>query len=126
MKKSSLHFLVDECVLIGITKELLSRKFDVYDPRLKNTRGMSDSAIIELASKEKRIIITRDLWFSFPVVEKQKIGGVILLRFRAEVKAFIIVDFFIKFLLSKNFVKCYNSIVVITPSGIRIRKLSIC
>ncbi len=117
-----MRFLVDECVPIEITKELQARNFDIYDPRLKNTRGMDDSAIIELASSESRIIITRDLDSNLISITKKRILGIIILRFRTETKVSTIVKFFKKFLLSYDLAKCQNSIVVISPSGIRIRR----
>jgi len=118
-----LRFLVDECIPIEITRELQARNLDVYDPRQKNTRGMNEKAILSLASNEQRMIVTRDLDFNLISAGNFKLNGIILLRFRLETKVSTLVRFFKNFLDSDYLIGCEGHIVVISPSGVRIRRI---
>lgn len=120
-----MRFLVDECTAVEITSLFQSKNFDVYDPRFKKSRGMDDAAILKLARGEKRIIITRDLDFNLIAIKKFRPKGIILLRFRTEIKVTTIIKFFKNFMNSDDLAKCENHIVVISSAGIRIRKLSL-
>ena len=74
-----LRFLTDENVAISVKKALRQAKFFVKDVKEEKMFGVSDSEIITLAKKERRVIITHDKDFlEYP---QNLHRGVCLLRF---------------------------------------------
>lgn len=59
-----MKFLIDADIPRLITKMLIEKRHDVVDSRDVCPPGTPDSEIYNLAVKEKRIIVTRDLDFS--------------------------------------------------------------
>lgn len=77
-----MKFLTDENIASSVAMELRNQKFDVKDVKEEGLFGISDRDIIDLALKEKRIIITHDKDFLHIVSASH--FGVILIRMRKQ------------------------------------------
>lgn len=76
----SIKFLIDESVEYGIVLFLRNQGFDASSISEENP-SIADLEVLNLAHKQKRILITNDKGFSKLVFkEKQKSRGVILIR----------------------------------------------
>lgn len=79
-KPFSIKFLVDESVEYGIVLFLRAKGFDVYSISEENP-SISDPEVLDLAYKQKRVLITNDKGFSKLIFkDKLKSYGVILIR----------------------------------------------
>lgn len=78
-----MKFFTDENVATSVALALRRQGFDIKDVKEEGLQGTSDNNILQLARREKRIIITHDKDFGnvlfYPTV---KHCGVILLRFK--------------------------------------------
>lgn len=76
----SIKFLIDESIEYGIVLFLRNQGFDTSSISEENP-SISDPEVLNLAQKQKRVLITNDKGFSRLVFkEKQKSQGVILIR----------------------------------------------
>jgi predicted nuclease of predicted toxin-antitoxin system len=73
-----LRFLLDECMPIYIRTLLRQRGHEVFDLRETEMRGADDEVLLEIASREQRIIITRDLDFDLILFQRLRPAGVVL------------------------------------------------
>ena len=79
-----MQFLVDECTGPSVARWLREQGYDVFSV-YEQARGIDDTAVMEIATRENRIIITNDKEFGARVVrERQASCGVLLLRLRDE------------------------------------------
>jgi len=79
-----MRFLVDECTGPSVARWLREQGHDVFSV-YEQARGIDDTAVMEIAARESRIIITNDKEFGTRVVrERQVCCGVLLLRLRDE------------------------------------------
>ena len=78
-----MKFLTDENIATSVVYALRHAGFDVKDIKEEKLFGVSDKEILQLASKENRIIITHDKDFA-QILSSAKIShkGVILLRLK--------------------------------------------
>jgi predicted nuclease of predicted toxin-antitoxin system len=79
----TLSFLADVNVEKGLVDHIRASGYDIkwipdYD------RQMSDDMLLEMAVREKRILITNDKDFGELVFRQTRLGGVILLRFKGQ------------------------------------------
>ncbi|MGI9862841.1 DUF5615 family PIN-like protein [Moorella naiadis] len=116
-----MRFLADENVDREIVVELRKRGYQVtyvaeMDP------GISDDTLLDLANKEKAILITADKDFGEIVFRQQRVTeGVVLVRLSGlpqEVKARLVV-----LSIEKHLTEITGSFTVITRNHIRIRKI---
>jgi len=115
-------FLADENVELGIVEYLRLSDNDVLYITEKSP-GILDSAVIGLANKEKRVIITNDKDFGEIIFLQRKVSvGIILMRFGNENLSIKIAS--LKILLSKYNKKITGHFVVIDEERIRIRPIS--
>jgi|Deesub1362B_J571_1020462.scaffolds.fasta_scaffold00176_49 predicted nuclease of predicted toxin-antitoxin system len=84
-----MRFLANENIPLKVINELKDNGYDILRvDELK--RGMSDVEVLELATKEERVLITFDKDFGeIAVKTKRAINGIILLRMRPESADFI-------------------------------------
>jgi|YNPBryulayer2012_1023412.scaffolds.fasta_scaffold25803_2 predicted nuclease of predicted toxin-antitoxin system len=79
-----MRFLVDECTGPSVARWLREQGYDVFSV-YEQARGIDDTAIMEIATRENRIIITNDKEFGARVVREHRTScGVLLLRLRDE------------------------------------------
>jgi predicted nuclease of predicted toxin-antitoxin system len=99
--------------------------FDVESLIEKDLAGLSDSEVVKMAKKEKRIIITLDLDFGELYHQKESVSnfGVLILRLRdqrVESINSVLSKFFRDSLGSKVFIRNPNALVVINETTMRI------
>ena len=116
-----MKLLADESVESRIVQALRGAGFDVFSVA-EECPAVSDSTVLNLCQKKKRILITNDKDFGELVfLEKRAARGILLLRFDLEAtdqKVRRVLDFlkFHESKLEKNF-------VVLTEYNARIRKI---
>lgn len=75
------RFLIDECLPKSMVSVFKKHHLNAEHIRILGLSGISDSKVINLAKKEKRILITRDMHFSnlldYPIKSHY---GVIVMR----------------------------------------------
>jgi predicted nuclease of predicted toxin-antitoxin system len=116
-----LRCLVDECVPRGITYLLRDYGHDVFDPRDEALRGATDEHLLDLASQEQRIVISRDLGFNLSAVQRSSPAGLIIFRFPNEIPPATVVREFQAFLDGGGLEKAVGNIVVLVPGSARFR-----
>ncbi|MGC8979559.1 DUF5615 family PIN-like protein [Caldisericum sp.] len=79
-----MKFLANENIPIELVEELKNLRYDIL--RADNfKKGLKDQDVLELAFKERRILITFDKDFGeLAVKQKKKVIGVILLRIKPQ------------------------------------------
>jgi len=76
-----MKFKLDENLPIQAQQDLLQAGFDSHSVFDENIQGIDDDSLIEIASKENRILITLDLDFSnITHYPPDKYNGIIVLR----------------------------------------------
>ena len=118
-----MRFLVDESVPLQVTRQLRTDGFDVWDPREQGPRGLPDEELARIATAEKRVIVTYDLDFGRLARQGVTPAGVILFRFPATVRPSMVAQRFRAFVLTGGIQSVEGHLVVITPGGIRKRRL---
>lgn len=118
-----MRFLVDESVPLQITHQLRADGFDVWDPRQQGQRGLSDEELARLATAERRVIVTQDLDFGHLAERGWTPAGVVLLRFPPTVRPGTVAEHFRAFVAMGGADAADGHLVVITPSGVRRRRL---
>jgi len=115
-------FFADENVESQIVEYLrLSGNDVVYITEI--SPGATDNTVLELAKKEKRILITNDKDFGEIVfLQRKATAGIVLMRFDNEDSSVKIAS--LKTLLNKYNKKMANHFVVIDEERIRIRPIS--
>ncbi|RME86917.1 MAG: hypothetical protein D6770_10780 [Anaerolineae bacterium] len=79
-----MRFIVDECTGPLVSRWLREKGHDVFDI-YEQARGISDEEVLEIANREKRILITNDKDFGEKIYRERKVhSGVILLRLKNE------------------------------------------
>ena len=116
-----MKFLADESLELRIVQALRLAGFDILSISEK-CPSVSDSTVLNLCQREKRILITNDKDFGELVFfEKRASRGILLLRFDLEAteqKTQRLLEF-LKFHKSK----LENNFVVLTEYNARIRKI---
>jgi predicted nuclease of predicted toxin-antitoxin system len=80
----SVRWLADECVAAPLVEFLHGLAHDVYYVA-ESDSGLSDMEVIELASREKRILLTEDKDFGDLVFRRERaVPGVVLMRIDPE------------------------------------------
>jgi predicted nuclease of predicted toxin-antitoxin system len=117
-----MKFIVDECTGPRVADWLLDKGFDVFSvPR--QSRGIADVQILEIANRERRIIITNDRDFG-ELIFKNGLShqGVIFVRLsdeRSDNKIAILARLFetnFKLIKAENF-------IIVTEESIRVRRM---
>ncbi len=81
MKWGNLKFIADENIQQSVVEFLKENKIDIYSINDKNFQSMPDKAIIEMAFKEDRVILTHDSDFGKLIYQnKSPFLGIIYLR----------------------------------------------
>lgn len=118
---SSIKFLLDECVDGAIVKWLRDKNYDVlylndYQDRFK------DFQILEMAFKQKRVLVTCDKDFGDIVfLYRKEHYGVILLRFTYSTGLPLKINMFEK-LLGEYIHEIEKNFIIATETSIRIAK----
>lgn len=116
----NIKFLLDENLGYKIAIFLRDKEFDVKSV-LEDYRGISDTKVLQIANKEKRIIITLDKDFCALIFrDLLPCEGLILLRLKNEFPENIIKVLEQALKANQNFQKKF---VVISDNKIRIRQL---
>ena len=118
-----MRFLLDECVPTYITALLRDRGHDVLDLRDVGLRGADDRTLLEIAAREGRIIITRDLGFNLLFVRDLQPKGLALLRYPEMLTPKTVTKLFEAFIDSGGLERCLGKIAVLTPGRARFRLL---
>jgi predicted nuclease of predicted toxin-antitoxin system len=118
-----LRFLLDECVPTYITALLRDQGYDVLDLRDAGLRGVDDRTLLEIAAREGRIIITRDLGFNLLFVRDLQPKGLVLLRYPEMLTPKVVTKLFEGFIDSGGLERCLGNIAVLTPGRARFRPL---
>jgi predicted nuclease of predicted toxin-antitoxin system len=83
----SVRWLADECVAEPLVEFLRGLDHDVHYVA-ESASGLSDMAVIELAAREKRILLTEDKDFGDLVFRRElAVPGVVLMRIGSEKSA---------------------------------------
>ena len=118
-----MRFLLDECVPTYITVLLHDEGHDVLDPRDVGLRGADDRTLLEIAAREGRVIITRDLGFNLLFVRDLQPKGLVLLRYPEMLTPKTVTKLFEAFIDSGGLERCLGKIAVLTPGRARFRPL---
>lgn len=114
-----MKFVADESVDKPVVNGLRKSGFDVYSIQ-ESLAGAADEDVLELANKQRAILITADKDFGYLVFHKQLCHfGVVLLRipglsFDEKIRV-------VKEVIQKNESRIEKSFVVISPRGARIK-----
>jgi predicted nuclease of predicted toxin-antitoxin system len=114
--------LADENIDFRIIRVLRNNNFDVYSISEMNS-GISDEQVIELARKNKRIILTEDKDFGeWVFAHKITDVGIVFLRYNS-IKNNEIIALLVQF-LNEKIDSLSSKFTTITINKIRIRNLS--
>ncbi|MBI2672234.1 DUF5615 family PIN-like protein [Candidatus Woesearchaeota archaeon] len=117
-----MKFLIDENVASSITKGLRKDGYDVKDIKELKMFGISDKEVLELANKEKRIVITYDSDFeNHPYFINIKHFGIILLKFKDQSSRRVL-EAILSTLKSKIADKIPNNFTIISDAEIEVFK----
>jgi len=118
-----MKFLADENVERDVVLYLRTLNHDVFYASEADKR-MTDSELLAIASKQKRILITNDKDFGELVFLQRLMSfGVILMRFEEE--SISVKTGVLEFLLNKYSGKIRNRFIVIDKERIRVRSLPV-
>jgi predicted nuclease of predicted toxin-antitoxin system len=118
---SSIKFLLDECVESALAKWLRDKQFDVLYLNETAIR-LKDPEILEMAFKEKRILVTCDKDFGDIVfLNKKQHNGIILLRFKYTTALQLKINMFVK-LLGEHQAEIEGNFIIATETTVRIVK----
>lgn len=112
-----MKFLTDENVAVSVVQTLRIAGYDVKDIKKEKLCGTSDRKILELASKENRILITHDKDFAFA----QKHKGIILLRFQNQ-RPLTVSNALLQLLRSSLKRKIPNQLSILSEANVIIRR----
>ncbi len=114
-----MRFLVDENLPLEVASLLQRHGHDALHLSQTEHRGCSDAHLWELAARDERILVTRDLDFPLPASPRPR--GVILLRvpdvFTVEQIAKVMEDF----VATPAFNEVVGALAVVSPGRVRIR-----
>ena len=117
-----MNFLTDENIATSVVHALRNAGFDVRDIKEEKLQGIPDKEIVDLALREKRVIITHDKDYAeLIMVSKKENEGVILIRLKDQ-SAKNVREKLFYFLRSRFFNKVRRSLVTITESQIIVHK----
>ncbi len=115
-----MKFLANENIPLKVVNELKHNGYDILRvDELK--KGMSDTEVLDIATKEKRVLITFDKDFGeIAIKTKRALNGIIILRMRPESAEFI--KYRLLSLLKKS-LQFKNKLIVLTEDRYRERTL---
>src|SRR3989344_1273193 len=117
-----MKFLTDENIATSVVHALRNAEFDVKDIKEERLQGTSDEEILDLALREKRIIITHDKDYAeLIMISKKESEGVILVRLKDQSASNVQKRLFY-LLRSRLFNKVQRNLVTITESQITVHK----
>lgn len=120
MSGSALRFLADESCDFAVVRALRAEDYDVLTISEVSHRS-DDRELIELASREKRILLTEDKDFGWLVyVNRAKSAGVILIRFPGNVRQTLGQS--ITQIVRKQGEQLIGAFVVMQPGHVRISR----
>ena len=121
LRRRSLRFLLDECMPVYIRTLLRERGHEVFDPREMGMRGADDESLLEIAARERQIIVTRDLDFNLISLKRLRPAGVILVRYPETLGPRTVTRLFEAFINTGGLERALGNIVVLTPGRARFR-----
>jgi predicted nuclease of predicted toxin-antitoxin system len=118
-----MKILADENLYEPIINYIRNFTNDIISIRSSGLSGITDDEVYHLACLEKRVIITMDKDFSrvfrFPA---ERCGGIIVVKiYKRTVKETL--EIFKKFYITLKEEDIIANLVIITPEGIRIKRL---
>ncbi len=117
-----MKFLIDENVDFRVFNELRKSGLDVKSIVKERKQGLNDKEVLNLSTKEKRILITHDKDFeNHPYFQNIKHKGIILLRFKDQSYNNVI-KFLLPILNSKRAEKLADNLTIISECEIKISK----
>ncbi|MBW1778416.1 MAG: DUF5615 family PIN-like protein [Deltaproteobacteria bacterium] len=118
-----LRFLADESCDFAVVRGLRSAGFDVT-AIVEEGPGMTDSAVLKSAAKDRRILLTEDKDFGeWIFAHKSKTSGVILIRYPSNMRA-TMTEWILE--LAKQYGnELLGKFTVLEPGVARIRSLSL-
>lgn len=120
MSGSALRFLADESCDFAVVRALRAEDYDVLAISEVSHRS-DDRELIELASREKRILLTEDKDFGWLVyVNRAESAGVILIRFPGNVRQTLGQS--ITQIVRKQGEQLIGAFVVMQPGHVRISR----
>ena len=118
------RFLVDADMPARTAEALRAKGYDAVDVRDLGMGSAPDAAILDLAQKEGRAVITRDLGFAALAADRPSHQGVLLLRFGGLRSPAIIGGLQAAMeSLSASTTDLAGAVVVIEPGRVRTRRL---
>lgn len=122
MKISSLKLLTDENVLPRIVSFLRKKGIDVVDVKERRWHGNEDKYLMEVANKEKRVILTHDADFgTLAINEGIPCYGIIYLRLK-NLKVSNVINILEKLLVVDKEIP-EGSVIVVEDTRLRIRTI---
>lgn len=118
-----MRFLVDECLPHVVVEILENHGFDVLDIANSRHREAKDTELVEIAIKESRIILTKNLGYSIITLQKSlQVSGYSGFRvfFRAKSIGLLLKEFLEKI----DFRDMASKLVILSPGKIRIKSVS--
>lgn len=115
-----MKFLIDECVGTEVHKWLIAQGYDTVTI-IEIAPGISDTEVLALAQREKRILVTMDKDFGELVFRDNNVhSGIILLRLKgwpSDHRVSAIAE-----LLTKHISEIENNFIVVMPNSVRVIK----
>lgn len=123
MGKGVAKFLLDENIPISTLELFRNKGHDVIHIKIQGLAGLPDDNVMEIANREGRMIVTRDVGFGnlldYPINTHH---GIIVLRLPDTYTAKEINEVLEEFISDVSIVEIEKALVVIDPSRYRIRK----
>jgi len=117
-----MKFLLDENIPLEVRKSLEALGHDVADAHSSKLKGKSDARVLDLAKKEKRLLITLDLDFSNIISYSPKTHpGIIVVRLHSPNRKKIIaaIEQFVKTI---NAAEIAKALIILEDTEYRIKK----
>ncbi len=116
-----MRFLVDENLPVDVAQVLQDHCHSVTHVSRSEHRGATDSELARVATREQRLIVTRDLGFS--ALRSPRVPGVILVRVPDTFTRRQIRDLVAAFVASAPLDQVEGSVTVLSPGRVRMRKM---
>lgn len=117
-----MKFLTDENVDIRVFNGLKKSGFDIKSITKESKQGLKDEEVLDLATKEKRILITHYKDFENNIFfQSIKHEGIIVLRFKDQ-SYNNVTKFLLQILNSKRAEKLSGNITILSESEIKVLK----
>lgn len=120
MPRRAVAFLADENIAPRVVHALRSRGYDVEDVKERRLSGLSDSQVLRMAQKKRRVILTHDRDFAHALFRPPaQHPGIVIMRFSNQSPGAVI-DRLLSNLQPRVLKRLPHSVVLITDDSVTI------